>query len=163
MKIIFNSLKAILLITLFLGVLSCDSSSEEPSIEFNCNPGDLNFIDVQAEQNIEGIDQTVGSPFENQSITVLTLEQERFETCPEGILTFEGYFETIIKFKNITDKTISFKYVILQTVNETTKQNQGTIFSLSPGEESMENAGEGTFFDLRDAAAILFLENIQYN
>ena len=129
----------------------------------NCINGENRFYDVLAQKNINCFDNTFGSPVQGQVFSVLTIIQNRFETCVNGAYKLNGYTENIIKFRNVTSYTITFDYVINQNLNGNYKQYQGYVSSLSPGQTYEINTGNGTFYNLNYSQLEVNGQNISYN
>lgn len=128
-----------------------------------CSGNDLLFYDVLSQISVNVFDTQSGSPYQNQIISLLTIRQDRYQSCVNGQWELDGYAENIIAFKNLTPQTVSFGYQIIQVApNGQTKQYQNYIGSLAPGQSSQINTGDNTFFNLNSASLQVYLSNIQY-
>ncbi|MDR6805554.1 hypothetical protein J2Y45_002137 [Dyadobacter sp. BE34] len=118
-----------------------------PATVKECNNGDVKFYDVLAKKSINCWDNTFGSPTQGV-FSVLTLTQNRFQSCVNGKFELKGLTENIVSFKNVTEKTISFDYTITQNYSGNIRQHQGFVSNLKPGAVDEVNTGDNTFYNL---------------
>lgn len=152
-----------------------DAKDDDGSCNYSCNqpipppPGgecsgnELQYYDVLAQANINVFDNQFGSPYQGQVISLLTIRQDRFQSCENGYWQLGGYAENIIFFKNITQHTVSFGYQIIQSAQTgQTKEYQNFVNQLPPGQTYQINTGTNTFFNVNVIPLYVNLSGILY-
>lgn len=134
-----------------------------PTPPNECSGNDLLYYDVLAQVSVNVFDYQFGSPYQGQVISLLTIRQDRYESCVNGSWDLAGYTENLIAFKNLTQNTVSFGYQIIQTApNGQTKEYQNFVAQLLPGQTYQINTGDNTFYNLNSSSLLLNLTGIFY-
>jgi hypothetical protein len=154
----------LLSLSLFISCNNDDCEDEGTSNTVNeCVAGEKQFFDVLGVVNINNFDNQAGSIYQNQVFSTLEIKQNRFETCVNGSFQLNGYTENIITFKNITNHTVSFDYLITQNLNGNIRQYQGVISNLPPNQSNINNTGDNTFYNVNNSQITVQMNTITYN
>ncbi len=142
---------------------SCNYSCKPEPQGNECSGNELQYYDVLAQANYNMFDYQFGSLYQGQVISLLTIRQDRFQSCENGYWELSGYAENIIFFKNLTQHTVSFGYQITQVAQSgQTKVYQNFVNQLPPGQTYQINTGNNTFFNVNVIPVYVNLSGLLY-
>jgi|GEM_PF-3886806 len=143
------------------GCLQLTNTPSSPGTS-NCTVGEKKFNDILSEITINNFDNTIGSPYQGKVFSSLTITQNRYQTCHNGQMGLNGHTENILSFRNVTNYSLTFDFVITQNYNGNHKQYQGFIQGLKPNETRVINTGDGTFYNLNHSQVQVAMATVSY-
>lgn len=107
------------------------------------------------EYNVQ--DLNANSPNFSKVFSILTIDWVGNNYCT----TVDNVF--FIKFKNTTNRTVSFDYYIESRAEGQLRSAQGIVRNLAPNSTFEKNQGKSAFWNLKVYPVIFSVRNVEYN
>lgn len=125
---------------------SCSYESDYDPSETECLPGDTVFFEIQSELTLIITNEVADSPDFGEPIVLMNVKKEKYKTCHNGTYSYNGVAQDVIGFENMSNRTISFEFVVSQTTDEGIKvEYHNKVKELWPGRAVVIHTDENIF------------------
>jgi hypothetical protein len=123
----------------------------------DCSGNTLESSELKQSVDINVFDFNPSSNYYNQVFSILTIDWNNDLYCQEVKSNF------VIKFRNTTNKNITFDYYIESNANGQLRTAQGLVQNLAPGATFEKKQGQSAFWNLKIYPISVLCKNIIYN
>jgi len=85
---------------------------------FSYSNSETVYYNIQSELTLNISNEIEGSQHYGEAIVILNLKKERYKTCLNNEYQYHGVSQDVIGFRNVTNRTISFEYIIAQSLQD---------------------------------------------
>ncbi|WP_299059198.1 hypothetical protein [uncultured Polaribacter sp.] len=123
----------------------------------DCSGNTIENSSVFQSIDVNLFDLNPSSSYFNQVFSTLNVTWYKQDYC----IKEENEFYT--SFKNVTNKTVTFDYLIQSNANGQIRSTQGFIQNLAPGDTFTKLAPNNSFWNLKTYPVTVRINNIKYN